>query len=249
MLKKRFKKFAQRLGINISKISLINSPDLQLAKVLDLAGVDLVFDIGANQGQFAIGLRESGYKGKIVSFEPLSSARKGLSRFSSEDSSWLLHEQSAIGDYDGVAKINVSENSFSSSILEILDAHSAAAPDSKYIDSETVPIARIDSIVDKYLQEDSSLFLKIDTQGFEWEVLEGAAQTLKQVCGVLCELSLVPLYEGQRLWLEIIECLESKGFSLWACQKGFTDPRTGQTLQMDCIFVRRDVLKKIYASK
>ena len=81
-------------------------------------------------------------------------------------------------------------------------------------------------------------FLKIDTQGYEWQVLDGARESLSQCQGVLCELSLVPLYEGQCLWMEMIQRLESGGFTLWSIQKGFTDLRDGRTLQVDAIFLR-----------
>jgi hypothetical protein len=56
--------------------------------------------------------------------------------------------------------------------------------------------------------------------------------------GLLCELSLVPLYDGQRLWLEIIRRLEDEGFTLWSIHRGFTDPRDGRTLQVDALFFR-----------
>ena len=84
-----------------------------------------------------------------------------------------------------------------------------------------------------------NILLKIDTQGFEWQVLDGAEETLSKCQGVLCELSLVPLYEGQRLWLEVIERLNSMGFTLWGVQSGgFTDDQNGRTLQIDAIFFR-----------
>ena len=68
--------------------------------------------------------------------------------------------------------------------------------------------------------------------------------TLKQAKGVLCELSLVPLYHEQRLWRDIVDRLDQQGFMLWALQKGFTDPKTCQSLQMGGIFVRKTELKK-----
>ena len=64
--------------------------------------------------------------------------------------------------------------------------------------------------------------------------------TISRAIGIICELSLVPLYNNQHLWREIIDRLEKEGFILWALQKGLTDPKTGQSLQMDAIFVRKD---------
>jgi hypothetical protein len=88
------------------------------------------------------------------------------------------------------------------------------------------------------LRDAERYFIKIDTQGFEWQVLEGASETLKNATGVLCELSLVPLYEGQRLWLEIVERLKLEGFTLWSLQQVFCDKRSGRSLQVDAIFFK-----------
>ena len=107
-----------------------------------------------------------------------------------------------------------------------------------------MPIAKLDSVAKHYMTPESKLFIKIDTQGFEWQVLDGARETLQQACGVLCELSLVLLYDGQRLWRDIVDRLDGEGFMLWALQKDFTDPRTGQSLQMEGIFLRQDLLKQ-----
>lgn len=242
-MKKLIRRFAQSFGADIVRYLPSSSSGAQLSKVLELCEVNLIFDIGANRGQFAKGVREHGYKGIIVSFEPLSSTRRRLSAIASGDPAWQLHERSAIGDQDGEIEIHISANSVSSSILPMLESHSGAAVGSAYIGAEKVPIAKLDSVAGKYLEIDSNLFVKIDAQGFEWQVLDGACNTLAQARGVLCELSLVPLYKGQHLWLETIDRLEAEGFMLWALQKGFTDPRTGQSLQMDGIFLRHDVLK------
>ena len=155
------------------------------------------------------------------------------------DKKWQVHDQAAIGDQDGEIMINVSENSVSSSVLPMKDLHLSAAPTSAFISSEKVPVYKLDSISEKYLNKDSRLFIKIDTQGFEWEVLNGAKNTISRASGIICELSLVPLYDNQRLWREIIDRLDSEGFMLWALQKGFTDQKTGQSLQMDGIFLRK----------
>ena len=237
------KKVAQRFGIDICFYHPGNSTEMQLSKALDIVGIDLIFDIGANEGQFAASVRENGYKGKIISFEPLGSARNKLLACASADLGWQVHRQAAIGDQNGEIKINIAANSVSSSVLPMLESHSGAAAGSAYINTERVPIAKLDSIARHYLSSDSRLFIKIDTQGFEWQVLDGASETLNQARGLLCELSLIPLYEGQRLWREIVDRLESEGFMLWALQKGFTDPRTGQSLQMDGIFLKRDLLR------
>ena len=84
-----------------------------------------------------------------------------------------------------------------------------------------------------------NIFIKIDTQGYEWQVLDGAEEALKLACGLHLELSLVPLYAGQHLWMNIIERLNSKGFDLWNINKGFTDSRDGRLLQIDATFFKK----------
>jgi hypothetical protein len=120
----------------------------------------------------------------------------------------------------------------------MLETHSSAAANSAYVSAERTPIFRLDSVAPFYLVNASRPFLKIDTQGFEWDVLDGAAETLPIVQGIICELSFVPLYEGQHLWRELVHRIESLGFTLWAIQPGFVDSRDGRTLQFDAVFFR-----------
>ena len=96
----------------------------------------------------------------------------------------------------------------------------------------------LDTVAGKYLKEAKAPFLKIDTQGFEWHVLDGAHETLPQIKGISVEQSLVPLYEGQHLWNEVIGRLEAAGFTLWAFHPVFSDPASGRTLQVDGIFYK-----------
>lgn len=241
-VKKFIKALARSLGVEVTRYSPSSSPSAQLIRALKVAGVNVVFDIGANEGQFAREIREHGYTGKIVSFEPLSSAHWKLRSLSVDDLNWVVHDRTAVGAQDGEAVIHIAGNSVSSSILPMLESHTRAAPSSSYVGSERVPIARLDSLSKTYLTPESKLFIKIDTQGYEWQVLDGAYETLHEARGVLCELSLVPLYQGQKLWRDIVDRLDTYGFVLWAVQPVFTDPRTGQTLQMDGIFLRREVL-------
>jgi FkbM family methyltransferase len=238
-MKKIIKKVIHRFGWDLHRLSPASNPSVQLLAALNHVKSNTVFDVGANVGQFAQELRSVGFAGNIISFDPLTTAHAQLSKAARNDSKWTVHPRAAVGDHDGEIEINIAGNSVSSSVLPMLDAHSSAAVGSAYVASERTPLIRLDSVAEQYLSADSRPFVKIDTQGFEWQVLEGATETLKRAHGVLLELSLVPLYDGQRLWREIIERMESEGFTLWAIQKGFTDPRTGRSLQADGIFLRQ----------
>ncbi|MGC1781924.1 MAG: FkbM family methyltransferase [Acidobacteriaceae bacterium] len=228
----------RKLGYDIRRFDPLASPAAQLSSSLRKFGIDAVFDVGANQGQFASGIRDAGFKGKTISFEPLSSAHSKLLKASDGDPNWNVFSRCALGDRNGEIEINVAGNSESSSILPMLATHLSAAPQSAYVEREMSPITTLDAVAGRYLKDARAPFLKIDTQGFEWQVLEGAKDTLPRLKGVMLELSLVPLYEGQRLWQEMIRRLENDGFTLWALQQGFTDTSTGRVLQMDGIFYR-----------
>ena len=116
-LKRIIKKIAHNFGVEITHYVPSNSAAAQLNKALFIAKIDIVFDIGANKGQFGKMIGQSGYKNLIVSFEPLSSARVELLDYSKKDFNWIIHEQCAIGDHDGTIEINISGNSVSSSVL------------------------------------------------------------------------------------------------------------------------------------
>ena len=237
-LKKSLKRLINTAGFELRRLKPKTNSAYQLLIGLKRFDIDLVFDVGANGGQFASGLRDVGYLEQIVSFEPLSAASQSLSACAAGDAKWQVHQRGAIGDFDGEIEINVAGNSVSSSVLPMMEAHASASVKSAYVGSEKVPIFRLDSVTPGYMSATSRAFLKIDTQGFEWQVLDGASETLASAQGILCELSLVPLYEGQRLWLDMIKRIEHEGFTLWALQPGFTDPRDGRTLQADAIFFR-----------
>ena len=211
---------------------------MKLVTSLQKFEIDLVLDVGANTGQFASDIRHCGYTGRIVSFEPLSSAYGELLQASAGDAMWEVYPRCALGERDGEAEINIAGNSESSSMLPMLESHRSAAPQSAYQGKEIVKIKTLDEVAGQYLKNARAPFLKIDTQGFEWHVLDGARATMPHIKGILVELSLVPLYEGQHLWREVIDRLEAEGFTLWAFKPVFSDQISGRTLQVDGIFYR-----------
>jgi FkbM family methyltransferase len=208
----------------------------QLKRYLDVHGIQCVLDIGANIGQFASELRTSGYKGRIVSFEPQSDAYARLTAAAAHDASWTVAPRGAIGSAAGEIEMNISDNSVSSSALPILDQHTDSAPSSRYVRTEKAPVTRLDDcdLFDRKLPT----FLKIDTQGFEQHVLDGAPDTLKAVRGVQMEMSLAPLYDGQADFLALMSQMKALGFDVWSINPGFADAKTGRLLQADATFFR-----------
>lgn len=237
-MKNFLKKLFNTFGFEVHRLQPNLDYGSQIIAAMRKVDIDVLIDIGANIGQFSSEIRRKGYDGKIISFEPLTSAREKLMHQASMDDNWIVHDRVALGDQNGTIDINISKNSFSSSILPMLETHINAASNSNYIGVEKTPIVKLDTISNYYLKESSNCFLKIDTQGYESQVLDGASKTLANVKGVLCELSLVKLYEGQELWQDIIKRLEKQGFTLWSLQRGFVDTKNGRTLQMDGIFLK-----------
>jgi len=241
MPKKTIKKLSRSLGVDLKRYNVQTSEAAKMQRLLAYHNIDLVFDVGANIGQYAKLLRELGYSGRIVSFEPLSSAYSQLKAVSKKEPLWEIAPQTAIGNQEGEIIINIAGNSQSSSALPMLDAHLESAPESAYSGSETVKLSRLDTIAKDYIKsETKSIFLKIDVQGLEKQVIEGATAILPLVKGIKLELSLVPLYEGQVLFKEMIDIIEKLGYELYGIEPGFTAEKTGRMLQMDGIFFKPD---------
>jgi FkbM family methyltransferase len=198
-----------------------------------------LFDVGANTGQYAANARREGYTGQTISFEPLREAHAALTKNAQKDEQWIVHDRVAIGSRIGEVEINVSKNSYSSSILPILDAHTIAAPQSAYEDVEKVPLKTLDSIFNQYFHVGQRAYLKIDTQGYESEVLSGAVRSFSDIFAVELELSTVHLYEGQKLYDYFFSFFSNRGFLLWTITPGFSNDATGQMLQFDAVFVRQ----------
>ena len=199
--------------------------------------INLVFDVGANAGQYVKNLRRDGYRGDVVSFEPLTSAYKLLTNASGGDANWTVHKRCALGAQDGVAIINIARNSCSSSLLPMLERHSSVASDSITIGQEETEVITLDSIFDDYANNVSNVFLKIDTQGFEHDVLFGSRTSLGKILMVELELSSTHLYGNQKLADFYFSFFAEHGFRLWSLTPIFFDFKTGEVLQFDATFI------------
>jgi FkbM family methyltransferase len=233
------RRVSRRFGIDLVRHDPMSSVGSRRQRILSSRDVTLVLDVGANVGQYASSLRAHGYAGRVLSFEPLSDAFAALAARAAEDPRWEC-VRTAIGDRDGEANVNVAGNSYSSSLLPMLDLHVANAPDSAYRGQQQVSIHRLDSLQARWSGAKERLFLKVDVQGLEKDVINGAPETLRHTVAVEAELSLAPLYQGQALFAEMVDVLDRAGFHLVSVEPGFADSRTGHLLQIDGIFARLD---------
>ena len=159
-------------------------------------GIDVVLDVGANNGQYARRLLSGGFQGGVVSFEPLPSAFEKLKLNSSWMSRWSISPL-ALGDKDSIETLNVAGNSQSSSMLPMADRWTEAGKNLAYVDRVRVQQKRLDSVFDDFCQPSDRVFLKMDVQGLEHQVLEGASGCLERIAGIQMEVSTKPLY-GRR---------------------------------------------------
>jgi FkbM family methyltransferase len=201
---------------------------------------DVILDIGANTGQFAQGLRANGYLGHIISFEPLSDAHATLVATAASDPLWDVAERCAVGASDTRGDINIAGNSYSSSLLPMLDLHRQAAPESAYQGTEPCRIITLDSYIEQTFSDPTTTFgLKIDTQGYEKQVLAGLKRNHDRVKVIVCEMSLAPLYADGPGMSELCHLLAELGYRCVALGPEFEDPRTGELLQANGVFVKR----------
>ena len=231
------KRWLRRAGLEASRHVRFRSFDERLIAFLDAHRVDVVLDIGANNGQYGEKLRGLGYRGRIVSFEPLEAPRRRLAASALGDELWEVAPACAIGERNGTIEIQISRNWESSSALRMLPSHLEAAPQSETIGVTQVELRTLDSCAPPFLREGEIVFAKIDVQGMEDRVLAGAPQVLSRTVGLQVELSLTPLYAGQPLLWEVIAMLRRAEFELADLEPSFIDPRNGRVLQMDGVFL------------
>lgn len=206
-------------------------------KLFNYLKINLVIDVGANIGNYGLELIELGYKGNIVSFEPINNAFKKLELNTKKHKNWIAFNN-ALGDFDGSTTINISKNSDSSSILDMLPIHLDSAPQSKYIAKENIIVKKLDTIYNEICKPNDSVYLKIDTQGFEKKVLDGAIHSIKTIKAIQIEMSITPLYESSLIYKDIIKFLEENGFKLASIENGFFNSNTGELLQFDGVFIK-----------
>ncbi len=201
--------------------------------------ISLVLDVGANSGQFAQSMRtEYDYAGRIISFEPLKDAFAALEETSANDPLWRCLNL-ALGDTNAVGRINVSANSYSSSLLDAVDHAIELEPSIGYVADQEITIRRLDGLFDELTLPDDRIYLKIDTQGYETQVLNGALGVLDRFELIQLETSLIPVYHGEPLIGDVIKFLDYLSFRIVSIEPGWYDQKSGELLQTDLIFARK----------
>ncbi len=237
-LSHRLRTLAHRFGIDVRRWPPPRDPAIAHVGVIAGAGIDLVLDVGAAGGGYAQTLREHGHRGRIVSCEPLPESFERLRSAAVADPDWRVR-RIAVGATPGTASLQVAGNADSSSLLPMLDAHTAAAPHTATVGSVEVDVTTVDELLDEVARPADRVLLKLDVQGAESAVLDGT--TLDRLTAIHLEHSLVELYEGSETFDGLHSRLCDAGFRLVDVSPGFRDPRTSQLLQFDATYLRDDV--------
>ncbi len=225
------------IGYDIVKYKTSYPPHIVLHH-LKMNNIQTVLDVGANTGQYSQGLRKAGYKGRIISFEPANQAFQDLKKRAVHDKNWQTFNF-ALGETNGFSSIHISRHSPSSSILPMTSLHLDASPGSEYMSDEKIEVKTLDSIYDSLGIKGENVFLKVDTQGYEKKVLDGASKSLSSVKGIQLELSAHELYEGEEIYYSICRFVEERKFRLVRIIPGFAHKGTHEMLQFDALFFRK----------
>jgi FkbM family methyltransferase len=214
-----------------------------LQRLLERLEIDCVIDVGANRGQYRDQLRELvGYRGRIVSVEPLSGLAAHLStRAALEDPLWEVHA-CALGATPGTATLNVMATDVFSSFLQP-DASAPFAAANTVVRKEVVEVRTFAALLQDLQQRHGVRrpFLKLDTQGFDLEVLRGGESVLSQLLGLQTEVAIKPLYAGMPTVRDTLEALEHYQFDI----AGFSPIAPGtqfpRAVEMNCFAVHKSV--------
>lgn len=233
--KRGLKKALGRMGVNVNRIKPARHFLLEL---FELYGVEMVFDIGANIGMTGEELRNINYIGPIRSFEPIRSLYEQCKAAAVNDPYWEV-ENTALGEMFGEADINVSGgHAGASSLLNMTANVLDNEPNLGVVRVERIKVNTLNSKIEQYYPSGKGLFLKIDVQGYEKNVLKGGLKHIDKVVGLKLEMSLVENYHGEPLMAEMVSFLNTLGFHLVRIENGWSNKKTHELYQVDGIFFR-----------
>jgi FkbM family methyltransferase len=217
-----------------------------LKAVLTQLDVNCVIDVGANVGQYAASLRQHGYQGRIVSFEPLDDCFSELAARFADDPQWLGFPF-ALGGQPGKQEIHQLDGSDLSSFLPPSKHARVQFPEKmKVRRMQTVELKTLDELFPQVVAgiEEPRVFLKLDTQGFDLEVFRGAQGWISQILGLQSELSAIPLYEGMPDYLEALAVYRAAGFEVTGFFPIFSFGKEFVLGEFECVMLRRGLIPR-----
>jgi FkbM family methyltransferase len=212
------------------------APAIEHIAILKPLTIDQVLDVGSNVGQFSTVLRALFPKARLQLFEPLPDALQKLRRIFDNDPLTTIFP-TALSIRDGIQDLHISRRADSSSLLPIGMRQEREHKGTKEVGTTSVRVSRLDSIT-KPNDVCTNSLIKIDVQGTELDVLQGAGRLLERFRWVYCEVSFVELYQGQVLADQLVKYLFERGFALSAVSN-VSYGRSREPIQADFLFCRR----------
>ncbi|OHB44727.1 MAG: hypothetical protein A2178_01735 [Planctomycetes bacterium GWC2_49_10] len=210
-----------------------------LSNVLLSKNIDCVIDVGANSGQYGLFLRALGYKGHIVSFEPVSSVFNQLKEKCENDNKWSCHNF-ALGDKNEEKILNVYKSTVFSSFLTANEYSKNIWHSLENVTPETVKVFRLEDVWDDAIGKlgCTNYMLKLDTQGFDKFVFDGAHDCLENISVLQSELSLIPVYDGMIQVYDVLKEFHSFNFFISGMYPINRD-KSLAVIEYDCVMVKR----------
>ncbi len=208
--------------------------------VLERLGINCLLDVGANGGQFGARVREGGYQGRIVSFEPLPHIAERLKEVAAGDPEWHVVE-TALGDEASELEMTVvGDQGRTSSLLPASDYGLERSPRLAGVGRQRVPVRRLDEMLDEVTAgiESPRVFLKMDTQGYDVRVFRGAGERIRDILGLQSEIACLTLYDGMTRYLDAISSYEDAGFEMTGMFPVTTERTTMRVVEFDVVMVR-----------
>ena len=219
ILKDMATSLARRMGYSVIpnwRIETFHAANF-VRRLFDFLEIDGVIDVGANTGQFRDFLRkEVRYPGDIVSFEPIPDLVTRLREIARDDPKWVV-KGCALGASAGRAEFNVMASTvFSSFLNPTHDVVEQFRTQNDVREKMLVDVRTLDDVIPEFRKErgTNNIFLKLDTQGFDLEVLRGGVKTLGSLRALQFEASVQRIYEGMPRYDEVIRYLEDRGFAI-----------------------------------
>lgn len=238
-LKQVVRRSLRVFGYDIVPFPAVDSLAAHLLLLFRQLDINCVFDIGAHFGEYGTFLREIGYRGQIISFEPIPLNFAVLEQQCSRDPKWrglCL----ALGSRDGTMRINVTHaTEFSSFLTPSRLSHEEFEQRSHIERVEVVEVRRLDGIFTECLHEipDPHVYCKMDTQGYDLEVLAGAGAHLADVLALQSEVPLRPMYLNMTGGLAILSRLNAMGFEVTGLFP-VSRSRDLRIIELDCVMRR-----------
>ena len=211
-----------------------------LRHVFEKLSINCILDVGANQGQYGTLLRRIGYSGWVISFEPVRASYEVLKAVAGKREPWRVFPY-ALGSENERREINVAEETVFSSFLTPHEESQIRFQTNRVERKEEVDVRRLDSVLETCLKDITSprIYLKMDTQGFDLSVMEGAQGILPKISALQTEVSLHGIYHGMHGFVESISKFQAAGFEVIDFVTVNRDIDQLCAIEMDCIMSRK----------